>query len=184
MKGLAAFVALWLVTSPGFAEQWMVDYGRSRLGFTVSWAKEPFSAVFKSWQAKISFDPDDLAHANADVTVDLASEASDEPDFDDGLKGYQGFQVSQFPTAHFTADHFVHESGKSYVAQGRLSLKGVTKDISLPFTLAIDGVHAHMKGTADVMRTDFGVGQGIWSAPSPVAREIAVTVDIYATRRQ
>ncbi len=178
----AAGLATMLLAAPAFAAHWIVDYQRSKLGFVVLWSKEPFSAKFKTWKADIEFDPSDLAHARADVTVDLAGEASDEPDFDDGLKGAQGFQVSQFPSAHFITAAFMRKSGNDYVANGRLSLHGITEDVTLPFTLAITGSQAHMKGSAKVVRTDFGVGRGLWSAPSPVAHEVTVMIDLYATR--
>jgi polyisoprenoid-binding protein YceI len=164
------------------AAQWTVDTARSHLGFTVQWSKEPFSASFKAWKAEITFDPADLAHAHADVTVDLASEASDEPDFDDGLKGALGFQVSHYPVARFVTTGFTHRTGGDYVATGRLSIRGVTKDVTLPFALTLDGARAHMKGTAEVIRTDFGVGQGMWTAPTPVAHEVTVTIDLFAAR--
>jgi polyisoprenoid-binding protein YceI len=176
--GIAALVA----ATPASAQHWTVDYTKSRLGFTVAWSNEPFSGAFRSWKADIEFDPADLAHAPADVAIDLASEASDEAEFDVGLKGALGFQVSQFPTAHFVTTGFAHRSGNDYVAAGKLSLRGVTKDVTLPFTLTLDGGRAHMKGTALVIRTDYGVGQGPWSAPTPVAREVTVTIDIAATR--
>ncbi|HKD23916.1 MAG TPA: YceI family protein [Rhizomicrobium sp.] len=180
LAGLAACLA----AAPAQAAHWNVDYAKSKLGFTVLWSKEPFSASFKSWKAQIEFDPADLAHARADVTVDLASEASDEADFDDGLKGAEGFQVSQFPTAHFTTTGFTHKAGDSYVATGKLSLKGVTKDVTLPFTLTIQGNQAHMKGSAVVMRTDYNIGMGQWSVPSsPVAHDVTVTIDIAATKQ-
>jgi len=114
--------------------------------------------------------------------VQLGSEASNEPDFDDGLKGALGFQTSQFPTAHFVTTGFTHKSGNDYVATGRLTLKGVTKDVTLPFALTIQGNQAHMKGSAVVIRTDYGVGTGMWAPPTPVAHEVNVTIDITATR--
>lgn len=184
MNRLIALTAAALVAAgPAFAAHWTVDGARSKLGFTVLWSKEPFTAAFKSWKADIDFDPSDLAHARADVVVALASENSDEPDFDDGLKGAQGFQVSQFPTARFVTTGFTHKAGNDYVAAGRLSIRGVTRDVTLPFTLTLDGPHAHMKGTAEVVRTDFGVGQGMWAAPEPVAHAVTVTIDLFATRQ-
>lgn len=171
-----------LIATPACAAHWTVDYAHSKLGFTVLWSNEPFSAAFKSWKADVDFDPQDLAHARADVSVQLGSEASDEAEFDDGLKGALGFQVSQFPTAHFVTAGFTHKTGDAYVATARLSIRGVTKDVTLPFTLTIEGNRAHMKGTATVIRTDYGVGQGTWSAPNPVAHEVTVTVDLTATR--
>ncbi len=184
MKAYIVFagVAALLAATPASAAHWNVDYAKSKLGFTVAWSNEPFVGAFKSWKADIDFDPADLAHAHADVAIDLASEASDETEFDEGLKGALGFQVSQFPAAHFVATGFMHRSGNEYVATGKLSLRGVTKDVTLPFTLTLDGAHAHMKGMALVIRTDYGVGQGQWSAPTPVARDVTVTIDIVATK--
>jgi polyisoprenoid-binding protein YceI len=175
-----ALLSALLVPTPALAAHWNVDYAKSRLGFTVAWSNEPFSAAFKSWKAEINFDPADLQHAGAIVTVDLASEASDEQDFDDGLKGTQGFQTSQFPLARFATKGFVHKSGNNYVATGTLSLRGVSREITLPFTLTIADRTAHMVGTTHVMRTDFGVGQGTWAAPSPVAHDVTVTIDLTA----
>jgi polyisoprenoid-binding protein YceI len=182
MRFTIAIAAVLLAVAPASAANWNVDYAKSKLGFTAQWSKEPFTAEFKTWKAEIAFDPADLAHAHADVTVQLASESSDEPDFDDGLKGALGFGAAQFPTAHFVTTGFTHKAGNDYVATGHLSLKGVTKDVTLPFTLTIQGNQAHMKGSATVIRTDYGVGQGTWAAPSPVAHEVMVNIDIVATR--
>lgn len=177
--GLAIFAAS---TVPACAAHWNVDYTKSRLGFTVMWSKEPFSASFKSWKADIDFDPIAPHLARAIVSIDLSSEASDEPDFDDGLKGAQGFQVSQFPVARFATTAFAHEIGAEYLATGTLTIRGISRQIALPFTLTIDGNTAHMKGTAHVLRTDFGVGLGAWAAPDPVAHDVTVTMDLVATR--
>jgi len=173
-------VAALLAGGPAFAANWSVDYAKSRLGFTVLWSKEPFSAGFKTWRADISFDPADLAHA--DVTVDLGSEVSDEPEFDEGLRGPLGFQTSQFPSARFVTTAFTHKAGNDYVATGKLSLKGVTREVTLPFTLTIQGNQAHLKGSAVVIRTEYAVGTGTWAAPSPVAHEVTVNIDIVATK--
>jgi len=182
MRFAIAIAAALLAAVPACAANWNIDYAKSKLGFTAIWSKEPFSASFKSWKADIAFDPADLAHAHADVTVQLGSEASDEPDFDDGLKGALGFQIALFPAAHFVTTGFTHKSGNDYVATGRLTLKGVTKDVTLPFALTIQGNQAHMKGSAVVIRTDYGVGTGMWAPPTPVAHEVTVTIDITATR--
>jgi len=165
------------------AAHWNVDYSKSRLGFTVDWSGEPFSASFKSWKADIDFNPEAPHLAHVTVVVDLASETSDEKEFDDGLRGAQGFQVSQFSTARFVTTAFAHEIGADYVATGNLSLKGITRQIALPFQLTINSNTAHMKGTAHVVRTDFGVGLGEWAAPAPVSHDVTVTIDLTATQK-
>jgi polyisoprenoid-binding protein YceI len=170
------------VLAPASAAQWNVDFAKSRLGFTVSWSGQPFEATFKSWKADINFDSAVLAHAKATVTIDLGSETSSAPDNDDGLKGAEGFAISQFPTARFETTGFTSKSGGNYVANGRLSLHGVTKQISLPFHLTIVGNSAHMTAKAVVLRTDFGLGQGEWASPAIIAHEVAIIVDLTATK--
>jgi len=184
MKTSLATVLLALVAAggPAGAAHWNVDYAKSRLGFSVQWSNEPFSAAFRHWSAEIDFDPADLARAEVSVMIDLASEFSDEPDFDSGLKGAQGFQTSQFPAARFLATNFIRKSAASYEARGTLTIRGISREITLPFSLAIAGRTAHMTGSAHVLRTDFGVGQGMWSSSTPVSHDVSVNIDLFATR--
>jgi polyisoprenoid-binding protein YceI len=185
MKKLFVAVFALALTASGstFAGNWTVNYAKSTLGFTVQWSNQPFSANFKTWKADIQFDPADLAHAHVDVTIEMASEASDEDEFDSGIRGALGFQTQQFPTAHFVAANFTHKAGNNYVAKGNLTIRGISKPVTLPFTLAITGKSAHMTGTAQVMRLDYGVGtEGEWAADTPVSHAVTVTVDLTATR--
>lgn len=179
---LAALVCLGLFVAPASAATWTVDRGKSKLGFAVQWSNETFAAVFKSWKADIAFDPADLPHAKAVVTIDLSSETSDSPDNDDGLKGPEGFSTGQFPAATFATTGFTHQGGNAYVATGRLTLHGVSRPVTLPFTLTFAGATAHMVGKAVVLRTDFGLGTGEWAGPTPVAHEVTISIDLVATK--
>jgi len=166
---------------PAHAAHWSVDYAKSKVGFTVAWSNEPFSAVFKSWKGDIAFDPADLGHSRANVSIDLSSETSGDSETDAGIKGAQGFAVAHFPTAQFKTSAITHKSGNAYVAAGTLSIKSIARPVILPFTLTISGATAHMVGIAHVLRTDFGVGTGEWAKPDPVAYDVTINVDLTAT---
>ena len=182
MKPYALAIAgLVLLAAPAEAAHWTVDHAKSRLGFSVIWDREPFAGTFKNWTAKIDFDPNDLAHSHVTVTIDIASEQSDEADFDDGLKGALGFQTSKFPQGRFETTRIVRKDGTHYIAEGTLTLRGITKPVTLPFTLTMSGGRAHMKGEAHVIRTDYGIGRKAWAAPFPVAHDVTVSVDLTAT---
>jgi polyisoprenoid-binding protein YceI len=182
MRTALALAAL-LAATPATAAHWTVDAAKSKLGFTVSWSGHPFDATFKSWKANIEFDPNDLAHSSADATIDMASETSGDEETDDGVKGAQGFQTAQFATARFQTASIAHKSGNDYVARGKLTIRGVAKPVTLPFTLVISGDSAHMTGTAVVSRMDFGVGQGgDFSKPAPVAYQVTIKVDLTAAK--
>lgn len=178
----AALACAVVLALPAKAATWSVDNSKSHLGFSVLWAGQPFVAAFKTWKADIDFDPTDLAHAHVVVTIDLGSEVSAAPDNDDGLKGAEGFAVSQFPSARFETTQFTAKGGNNYVATGRLTLHGVTRPVTLPFSLAISGDKAHMVGKTVVLRTDFGLGHGEWASPATIAYEVSITVDLMATK--
>jgi polyisoprenoid-binding protein YceI len=183
MKKLLVAIAMLLAgPMPAAAASWTVDYAKSHLGFQVQWSGEAFTAAFKTWKADITFDPADLAHVHAVVTIDLASEASDAADNDEGLKGPEGFRVSKFPTAVFETSGFASKGGNAYVATGTLSLHGAKRPVSLPFTLTITGNQAHMTGKAAVLRTDFGLGTGDWAGETPIAHQVFITIDLTATK--
>jgi polyisoprenoid-binding protein YceI len=184
MKSLPLVLATTLLaTTPALAApQWNVDYSKSKLGFSVQWSGEAFVATFKSWKADILFDPADLSHSRATVVIEIGSEASAFPDNDEGLKGTQGFEVSKFPTAKFEATKFSPGKGNSYVANGTLTLHGMTKAVTLPFTLVIAGKTAHMTGRASLVRGDFGLANGEFSGETPIAHDVTVNVDLTASR--
>ncbi|MBV8976559.1 MAG: YceI family protein [Alphaproteobacteria bacterium] len=178
-----SLVALAFPAHGGTVPHWSVDAAKSRLGFSVLWGGQPFRGNFQRWKADIVFDPNDLAHSSADVSIDIASESSGDPETDDNVKGAQGFQADKFATARFTTTGFVHKSGDSYVAGGKLTIRGITRPVQLPFTLTFGGNSAHMVGTAEISRIDFGVGHGgDFSKPVPVAYQVAVTVDLTANK--
>lgn len=164
------------------AAHWTVE-PQSKLGFSVVWSAEPLKGAFKKWKADIDFDPADLAHAHVVATIETGSVVTDYPDGDEGLKGALGFASDRFPTARYETTGFRQLPDGSYMTNGRLTIRGITRPLALPFKLSIRGNRAHMTGKTTLLRTDFGVGQGEWAAPQPVAHQVTVTVDLTATKR-
>jgi polyisoprenoid-binding protein YceI len=175
-------VTFWVAPALAAPAVWTVDHAKSRLGFSVQWSSEAFNATFSTWNADIAFDPADLAHSKVVATIDLSSETSGSDENDDGVKGAQGFATDKFPKATFETIGFTAKGGNAYVASGRLSLHGVTRPLSLPFTLTITGNTAHMAGKAVVNRIDFGLGQGEWASETTIAHAVTITVDLTATK--
>jgi polyisoprenoid-binding protein YceI len=182
MRLLAVALQLLLLSSHAWASQWIVDHGRSRLGFAVLWSGEPFAATFRAWTADIRFDPANLGHSRIVANIDLSSEGSDTPDNDDGLKGPQGFWIERFRFAHFESTKMVSEGLNKYRANGVLSLHGSTRQITLPFALTTNANTARAVGHARLLRADFGLGTGEWAGDAPIAHEVDVTFDIAATK--
>ena len=177
----AALLAL-LVALPAHAADWKTDSTKSHLGFSGTQTGVPFKGSFGAWQAEISFDPAHPEAGHAKVTIDLASARTGDTQRDTALPQPEWFDTATHPQASFEADHFVAKGGDAYEAPGKLTIRGTTKDVVLPFTLAITGDQAVVKGHLGLVRSDFGIGQGPWSSGQWVALEVGVDVDLTATR--
>jgi len=166
----------------GAPAAWTVDKAASRLSFSSSVSGQPFTGVFRQWDAAIRFDPKRLADSSVAATIYLASAASGSGDRDALLPDQDWFWVSHFPKATFTAKGFRQLGPGRYAAPGVLSLRGVAKPLTLPFSLAISGGVARMSAQVDLNRLAFGVGQGEWQATDTVPATVTVKVDLTARR--
>ena len=188
MRLVLILIALLAASGPAAAAAWQVNAQKSSLGFVVVWDKEPFKADFKKWSAEIDFDPADLAHAKVAVSIDMTSFVSEDPENDKYRVGPNGLDIMHFAQARFVSKSFRSLGGNRYEATADLSLHGLTKEVKLPFTLAIMGTTAHMTGEAILSRADFGVGKGNtfgidWASERTVAHAVKVVVDLTATKK-
>jgi polyisoprenoid-binding protein YceI len=182
----AALVALTLLSaatpSPAPAK-WTVDPAKSSLRFVVAIEGQTVIGKFKAFGAIIAFDPADLAHSSAKITMPMDEAKTGLAERDAMLLKPAWFNILDFPQAVFQTTSFTHKGGNKYEAVGVLKLKGVSKAITLPFTLDIAGNTATVKGETVLKRLDFGVGQGPdYTGETPVALKVKVMVNITAKR--
>lgn len=178
LAALVAPVAAWSAPAPA----WTVDKAASRVGFASSFSGDGFSGAFSRWSADIRFDPKNLPGSSVSAVIDTASAASGDKDRDQALPSADFFAAAQFPRASFVANRFVDLGGGRYQAVGTLTIRGVSKPLTLPFTLAITGAAAKMNASIAINRLAFGVGQGQWKATEAIPAAVTVTVAISAHR--
>lgn len=171
-----------LTLEPVHAANWIADPHKSRIGFSGMQTGVPFQGSFGKWSAEIAFDPAHPESSHAKVTIDLSSASTGDGQRDRALPEPEWFAAKKYPEAIFETTRFIAKGAGAYDAPGRLTIRGVSKDVVLPFTLTIDGDAATAKGRLDLIRTDFGVGQGAWTSGQWVALEVGVDVDLKATK--
>ena len=159
--------------APAVLPRWAVQPG-GRLGFTARWNGDPIAGRFANWTADIRFHEKALDRSTIKVTVDLASASTDDGQRDATIQSDAFFDTASHPQAVFTATGLRALGGDRYRADGRLSLRGVEKPVSLAFRLKIDGDAADVRGDATLTRTAFGVGQGEYASTAEIAGEVAV----------
>ena len=183
-KFLFALIA-WVLVAPAMAApaKWTVDPAKSSLTFAVTANGQTVTGKFKAFGALIAFDPADLTQSSAKVTVPMDEAKTGDATRDAMLLKPAWFNILDFPKAVFQTTSFTHKGGNRYEAAAKLTLKGVSKDIILPFTLDIAGDTAVMKGETVLKRLAFGVGQGPdFATGTPVALDVKVMVNVTARR--
>ncbi len=168
--------------STAVAQTWAVDKAQSRIGFRATEEGTAFEGNFKNWNAAINFDPKRLAASKVVVNIATGSAFTANADRDQTLPSDDWFAVKRFPTATFVSQTFVDQGGGKYQVTGDLSMKGVHRQVTLPFTLTITGDVARATGTLVLDRTLFNVGAGKWKAPDEVGTKVTVVVTVVARK--
>lgn len=177
-----AAVAIAAATPAAAQVRWTVDKAASSVGFRGSMSGAAFDGRFRRWDAQILFDPAALNKSSVTAVIDLASAATGDASRDQSLPGGEWFDTARFPRATFTAKKFQALGGTRYAAIGTLTIRGVSRPVTLPFQLVIQGRQARMRGILTLNRTTFGIGQGQFAGPDTVAHAVQVSVTINATR--
>lgn len=164
------------------APAWTVDKGVSKVAFASSFDGGAFTGSFRRWDAAIRFDPANLAGSSVTATFDMTSAATGEAGRDEALPTDAWFAAARFPKATFRAASFKALGGNRYQAVGDLTIRGVTKPLTLPFTLVITGGVAKMNASVALNRLAFGVGQDEWKTTEVVPGTVTVNISLTARR--
>lgn len=164
------------------AADYTVQPSGSTLGFSSSFQGSGFDGHFDKWTAAISYDPAKLATSKFDVTVDLSSAKTGDSDRDSALPGTDFFDVAKYPQAHFVTTGF-RQQGTQVIADGTLTLHGVTKPVSLNVTFKPQGGGATLDVSSTLKRLDFGVGGGQYKDTSVIGADVKVTAHLVLTAK-
>lgn len=181
---VALVVAALAIAAPAWAAPpaWVVDHAASKVGIGSTFDGQAVSGSFRKWDADIRFDPKDLAHSSVTATIDVGSASTGDADRDAALPDTPWFYAAKFPKATFVSHSFKALGGNRYEAAGELTIKGVTKPLTLPFALVITGNTAKMNAAVSVNRLAFGVGQGEWATTEVIPAAVQVTIALTARR--
>ncbi|MDF4002676.1 YceI family protein [Luteibacter sp. PPL552] len=146
----------------------------STLGFSGKFQGQQFDGTFGTFDATISYDPANLATAKFDVTVDVASAKTGDNDRDTALPGADFFDASRFPKAHYVTTGFTKDAKGNVMANGNLTLHGITKPVALKVVFSPAAGGARLMVTGSLKRLDFGVGGGEYKDTSTIADDVLV----------
>jgi polyisoprenoid-binding protein YceI len=149
--------------------------GTGSLLFHFTQAGAENQGAFGRFTTLLHYDEQDLAHSSLRVTIQMASLDSRSEDRDTALAGPDLFDTGKFPTAIYAAPSLAKRPDGTLEAVGKLTLRGVTRDLRLPLTIGRTPTGLELAGEVTIKRLDYGVGQGEWAATDTVGNEVRVT---------
>jgi len=182
--------ALGLLTflSPSF--RLAAEPNHSTIGFSVPIAAgmTRVTGKFTRFEASVLYDADDPSRWTIDASIEAASVDTGIDERDEDLRGPDFFDTENHPRILFESDA-IQRRGDEFVARGTLTIRGVAREIELPFRVtAVDWEEeAPLLGLAaefSLNRTDFGVGTD-WRhtlIPNFLGEEVQVEIFLWTKR--
>ncbi len=183
--GLAAVLSL-----PALAatSNWQIDPAHSSAQFAVKHlAISTVRGAFSSVKGAVQLDDKDITKSSVDVTIDVSTVDTREPNRDKDLRSDHFFDVEHFPTMTFKSKRAEQVIPGKLKVTGDLTIRGVTKEV----VLDVEGPTPPIKdpwgnqrmaatATAKVNRQDFGVK---WNAVMDnggvvVGDDVSITIDL------
>ena len=161
------------------AGTYKVDPNHTQVVWTVNhMGITPLTGAFGASGGTLELDPANPSAAKVTVTFTVADMSTTAPAFTKHLLSADFFEAEKYPTATFTSTA-VKASGTTATITGNLTLKGVTKPVTLNAKFFGAGANPRNKktnvgfeATTTIKRGDFGIGYGLPMVPDPVELRI------------
>jgi polyisoprenoid-binding protein YceI len=146
----------------------------SHIRFVTTQMNVPVEGAFRKFDASVSFDPARPEAAKAEFEVELGSIDLGNAEGETEARRKAWLGVDAFPKAKFVATSVKAAGPGKFVASGPLTIKGVSREISAPFTLAEAAGLRTVEGQFTIKRLQFAIGDGVWSDTDTVADDVLV----------
>ena len=123
---------------------------------------------FNDVQGYFHADLDDMSKSSARVVLKAASVDTRNNDRDNHLRSADFFDVEKWPDITFESTQIEEVSDNAYVISGHLTIRDVTKPVTIPLELmgvqtdAFGALRAGFEGSRRINRRDFGLE---WNMP-------------------
>ena len=135
---------------------------------------------FNDFEGTFSYDEADPAASRVEVTIRTASIDSNHAERDKHLRGEDFLDVDKFPQAAFVSTGFTENEDKSAVLTGNLTLRGVTRPVSIavkPVGHGPDpwgGKRRGFEGATTLKLADYNIDFDL----GPAAREVELFLSV------
>lgn len=189
LLSVSGLLATLLVSSLAFAKQeaYEIDSAHSFANWSVRHVVAKTTGTFNDVQGKVLIDPDNLANSSVEVKINMLSVSSNHAKRDAHIVKDDYLNAAKFGVATFVSSKVVAKTATEGEITGKLTLHGVTKEITFPFKVLgfgsdpWGGYRVGLEGNTTIKASDFGYGWGK-AAGAAVGDDVELTLLIEAKR--
>lgn len=159
MRYLVFGILFLCLSGLGSAQDYIPVGKRSNIKFTIKNFAVNVNGSFQGLTGTIHFNEQDLPGSYCKVQLDAKTVNTGINARDNHLRKPDYLDVQRFPVIGFISDK-ITESGKpgQYLMNGKLSIKGHSREISIPFRVDKEQDGLLFSGSVGINRRDFSVG--------------------------
>ncbi len=166
-QGLAERFAAAETVNSGESGKYTFDVNHTFIGFKVNhMGLIDVPGHFRAFSGEINYDAADVTKSSVTFTAKMESVDTGVSGRDNHLRSADFFEVAKYPEMTFKSSK-VEKRGNGLVVSGDLTMKGVTKPVSIPFQISgwlpatqRAGTKMGITGETTINRRDFNVNYG------------------------
>lgn len=135
---------------------------------------DPRTGTFEKFSGEAKVDEASGSLASIAVDIDVASIATFDQKLTDHLKSPDFFNANEHPTAKFESTKIEAGADGQTTITGKLTLLGVTKEISFPATASVQDGKLSLQAEFTIDRSEFGMTYGEGKVDYPVQMTVTV----------
>lgn len=172
MSALALFTGALSAADTQVLPRYVQAPAGSSLAFVFDQAGAASNGAFKQFTTELRYDEKAPEAGWLSVKIEIASVDTQDQERDEMLAGADLFDAQKFPVAQYVANSFARRADGGIESVGKLTLRGVTRDVRLPLKITRTTTGLTLSGEAVIKRLDYGVGQGDFKSTESVGDEV------------
>ncbi|MGH8311048.1 MAG: YceI family protein, partial [Steroidobacteraceae bacterium] len=118
------------------ATTYVLDPAGGKLSFAFNQAGAENTGQFRKFDVKLTLDDRNPTDNRLDVQIQVASLDTQDEERDEILRSADLFDCAKHATASFVSKRVKRFAAGRYVATGTLTIRGVAREVQVPFTFA------------------------------------------------
>ena len=192
MKRILFFLLFVIVMGPfqAAAQEWELDPVHTNFYFEIKHTYAVVRGQFMDFTGDVYFDPANLTKSKFDFVIKVKSIDTKIGKRDTHLRSPDFFDASKYPLMTYKSSKVLYAEANKYIVEGKLTIKDVTRDLSLEFVYhgqkdnpvkpgqTVTGLDARL--TLD--RLEYNVGDGKFYKMGVVGKDVDIMITLEMLR--